>query len=202
MKLKFLKLIIVICCLAQEISAQQLPPVFKDKPKGMEIDKRARVYLSPQRVLWQSDESGKYVKDTKNLLKPGNGQGELINKDMVTLLSDDKHKGGLMLDFGKELQGGLQIVTGMMKKNAPVKIRVRFGESAAETMSETGGKATATNDHAIRDFVVDVPWLGVLEIGNTGFRFVRIDLVDDNSELLLKEVRAIFVYRDIPYLGS
>jgi len=69
-------------------------------------------------------------------------------------------------------------------------------------MSETGGKATATNDHAIRDFVVDVPWLGVLEIGNTGFRFVRIDLVDDNSELLLKEVRAIFVYRDIPYLGS
>lgn len=202
MKLKFAPLIILICCFTQKISAQQLPPVFKEKPKGMEIDKRARVYLSPQRVLWQSDESGKYVKDAKNLLKPGNGQGELINKDMVTLLSDDKQKGGILLDFGKELQGGLQLVTGMMKKNAPVKIRIRFGESAAETMSETGGKATATNDHAIRDFVIDVPWLGVLEIGNTGFRFVRIDLVDNNSELLLKEVRAIFVYRDIPYLGS
>ncbi|MES2457372.1 MAG: alpha-L-rhamnosidase C-terminal domain-containing protein [Bacteroidota bacterium] len=168
----------------------------------MEVDKRAKVYLSPTRVLWQSDETGKYVKDSKFLLKPGNGQGELINKDMVTLTSDGQHKGGLMLDFGRELQGGLQIVTGMMKKNGPVKIRIRFGESAAETMSETGGKATATNDHAIRDFVIEVPWLGVLELGNTGFRFVRIDLVDDNSELLLKEVRAMFVYRDIPYLGS
>ncbi|HKG05267.1 MAG TPA: alpha-L-rhamnosidase C-terminal domain-containing protein [Pedobacter sp.] len=201
MKLKLSLLLMLYCCLLQELSAQ-LPPIFKEKPAGMEVDKRARVYLSPQRVLWQSDETGKYVKDAKFLLKPGNGQGELVNKDMVSLLSDDKQKGGIMLDFGKELQGGLQIVTGMMKKNAPVKIRIRFGESAAETMSETGAPASATNDHAIRDFVVDVPWLGVLEIGNTGFRFVRIDLVDSNSELLLKEVRAIFVYRDIPYLGS
>lgn len=196
-----LLILFLLICFTQKISAQ-LPPIFKEKPAGMEVDKRARVYLSPQRVLWQSDQSGKYVIDSKFLLKPGNGQGELVNKDMVTLLSDDKYKGGVMLDFGKELQGGLQIVTGMMKKNAPVKIRVRFGESAAETMSETGAPASATNDHAIRDFVVDVPWLGVLEIGNTGFRFVRIDLVDNNSELLLKEVRAIFVYRDIPYLGS
>ncbi len=41
-----------------------------------------------------------------------------------------------------------------------------------------------------------------LEIGNSGFRFVRIDLLEDNTELHLKEVRAIFTYRDIPYLGS
>ncbi|WP_285008580.1 alpha-L-rhamnosidase C-terminal domain-containing protein [Pedobacter faecalis] len=198
---KNFSLLTVLFMLTQTLSAQ-LPPVFKESPKGMEVDKRARVYLSPTRILWQSDATGKYVKDAGQLLKPGNGQGELVNKNMVTLLSDAKHKGGLLLDFGKELQGGLQIVTGMMKKNAPVKIRVRFGESAAEAMSETGSPATATNDHAIRDFTVDVPWLGALEIGNTGYRFVRIDLVDPNTELLLKEVRAIFVYRDIPYLGT
>ncbi|WP_276090118.1 alpha-L-rhamnosidase C-terminal domain-containing protein [Pedobacter sp. JY14-1] len=182
--------------------AQQLPLVFKEKPAGMETDTRTRVYLSPTRVLWQSDKTGKYVKDARNLLKPGNGQGELVNRDMVTLTSDARHKGAILLDFGRELHGGLQIVTGMMKKNGPVKIRVRFGESAAEAMADLGGKTNATNDHAIRDLTVEVPWLGVLDIGNTGFRFVRIDLSEADAELLLKEVRAAFIFRNIPYLGS
>jgi hypothetical protein len=90
----------------------------------------------------------------------------------------------------------------MYKSGKPVKLRVRFGESASEAMSNIEPNQNATNDHAMRDEIVQVPWLGKLEIGNTGFRFVRIDLVDDNTELQLKEVRAIFVYRDIPYLGS
>ena len=51
-------------------------------------------------------------------------------------------------------------------------------------------------------FVVSLPWLGVQEIGNSGFRFVRIDVLGDSTELQLKEVRAISTFRDIPYLGS
>src|SRR5690606_35633030 len=105
-------------------------------------------------------------------------------------------------DFGKELHGGLQLVTGMMEKNVPVKVRIRFGESASEAMADIDTLLGATNDHAIRDFTVELPWLGTLDIGNTGFRFVRIDLVDPNTTLLLKEVRAIFIFRDIPYVGS
>ena len=31
------------------------------------------------------------------------------------------------------------------------------------------------------------PWLGVQEIGNSGFRFVRIDVLGDSTELQLKE---------------
>ena len=54
----------------------------------------------------------------------------------------------------------------------------------------------------MRDFVVSLPWLGVQEIGNSGFRFVRIDVLGDSTELQLKEVRAISTFRDIPYLGS
>ena len=63
-------------------------------------------------------------------------------------------------------------------------------------------KNGASNDHAMRDFVVSLPWLGVQEIGNSGFRFVRIDVLGDSTELQLKEVRAISTFRDIPYLGS
>ena len=68
-------------------------------------------------------------------------------------------------------------------------------------MSEAG-KLGATNDHAMRDFVVALPWLGRLEIGNSGFRFVSIELADPDAKLEIKEVSAIFTYRDIPYLGS
>ena len=180
----------------------QLPPIFSDASYRSEKDSRAHVYLSPLKILWQSDPSGKYIQGAENLLKQGNSQAELINKDMVTLKSDDLTKPGILLDFGKELHGGLQLVTGMMAKNMPVKVRIRFGESASEAMAEIDTLLGATNDHAIRDFMVDLPWLGTLDIGNTGFRFVRIDLVDPNTILLLKEVRAIFIYRDIPYLGS
>ena len=41
-----------------------------------------------------------------------------------------------------------------------------------------------------------------MEVGNSGFRFARIDLLDDSVELHIKEIRAISVFRDIPYKGS
>jgi alpha-L-rhamnosidase len=180
----------------------QLPSVISGISMNQEKDIRSRIYLSPKKILWQSDQTGKYVNGTENLLKQGNSQAELVNKDMVTLKSDNSVKPGILMDFGTELHGGLQLVTGIMQKNAPVKVRIRFGESASEAMADIDTLSGATNDHAIRDFVVDLPWLGTLDIGNTGFRFVRIDLVDPNTTLLLKEVRAIFIFRDIPYVGS
>jgi hypothetical protein len=83
-----------------------------------------------------------------------------------------------------------------------MKIRVRFGESVSEGMCDITPENGATNDHAIRDFYLTLPWLGVAEIGNSGFRFVRIDLEEPDAELSLKEIRATFGYRNIPYLGS
>ena len=69
-------------------------------------------------------------------------------------------------------------------------------------MAELAASNTATNVHALRDFIIRLPWLGVLETGNSGFRFARIDLLEPERELHLKEVRAIASFRDIPYTGS
>lgn len=204
MKLKF-KILnsILFFCAAIAPAFAQLPPVFTPASKYItERDNRAKIYLTPQRIVWQSDETGKYVSNADRLLKAGNGQAELVNKDLVELKNEKGHQAGILLDFGKEIHGGLQIVTGMMKKHGPVKVRIRFGESVSEAMANIDTLTGATNDHAIRDFTLEVPWLGELEIGNTGFRFVRIDLVDNDAELLLKEARAIFIFRDVPYLGS
>jgi hypothetical protein len=54
-------------------------------------------------------------------------------------------------------------------------IRVRFGESLSECSAELGGAQNATNDHATRDQRHFLPRYSNLRIGETGFRFVRID---------------------------
>jgi len=161
-------------------------------------DPRVRTFVQPVRVVWQS---GGAVENAGALLQKRSGQITLDASNPCVL---DSRKGAaaILLDFGVELTGGVQIMAWNSKDNKPVRLRVRFGESASEAMAELGGEQNATNDHAIRDQTTLVPWLGTAEIGNTGFRFVRIDLADDNSFVQLKSVRAVFVYRDLDYLGS
>jgi alpha-L-rhamnosidase len=155
-------------------------------------------YLSATRIVWQSGS----IRNEKLLLQPGTGQAELSSKPLTVLKNTADEPTSILLDFGKEIQGGIQIVTGIWNGNKPIKVRIRFGESVSEAMSDVGGKGGATNDHAIRDFETLLPWLGVAELGNTGFRFVRIDVVGDKTELILKEVRAVAKYRDLAYKGS
>lgn len=162
-------------------------------------DSRVRDYITPTRIVWQGNPEN--ITGAENLLTDGNGQSKLSNMPMCAMRSTKDIHPGLLLDFGRELQGGLQIVTGQFAPQAPVRIRVRFGESVSEAMSNIGEHG-ATNDHALRDFSVTLPWLGVLEVGNSGYRFARIDLIDDDRELLIEQVRAISTYRDLPYQGS
>jgi hypothetical protein len=180
----------------------QLPPVFSAKDASLvRSTSLTRKYLTAERIVWTSDPSGKQVQNAENILKPGIGQADLNTGKNLTLVSDKGSKSGIILDFGREIQGGIEIVTTTSNKNPVGRVRIRFGESVSEAMSNIGVEG-ATNDHAMRDFVVALPWLGRLEVGNSGFRFVRIDLVDPDTKIEIKEISAIFTYRDIPYLGS
>lgn len=154
-------------------------------------DSRTREYLSPVRVVWQQE--GQLIQGLDNLLLSGNGQSDLVNRNICKITSTDKCHPAILLDFGKELQGGLQIVTGAPAIHDPITVRIRLGESVGEAMCDVNGVNGATNDHAMRDFIIKLPWLGVMEVGNSGFRFVRIDVLDDSVELQLKEVRAISI---------
>ncbi len=187
-----------VCLIFTVDVAAQLPPVF-DAARGKDAitAPTTRKYLSPVKILWKTEHAGANIVNEQRLLKPGTGQADLVGGDLCYLKNDGTIQPALLLDFGKEIHGGLQLVTGQMSKQHPVKVRLSFGESASEAMA-----LTDTNDHAMRYFDIELPWLGKIEVGNTGFRFVRIDLLDKDTELLLKEVSAIFVYRDIPYLGS
>lgn len=161
----------------------------------------SRKYLSPVKILWKSDYSNNKIINAEKLLEAGNGQADLVGANLCLLKGGDKENTAILLDFGKELQGGIEFVTGMFKEQLPIKVKVTLGESVSEAMSSVSG-TTATNDHAMRDFELSLPWLGKIEVGNSGFRFVKIELLDTKRELKLKEVRAISILRDIPYLGS
>lgn len=164
-------------------------------------DEIVREYISPVKIVWISDEKGDFIQNQANLLKAGNGQADLVGRNLCTMIGNKQNNPALLLDFGKELHGGIEIVTGMFEGNQPVNVRITLGESVSEAMSKVES-STATNDHAIRDFKLQLPWLGKIETGNSGFRFAKIELLDDDRVLKLKEIRAISVYRDIPYLGS
>lgn len=189
---KSLILTLIISALSFYSSAQQ---------ENYLKDKFTRNYLTATRIVWQSDSSGKFLKNTQKLLETGNGQTDLVGANLCVVKGGDKINSAILLDFGKEIHGGIQIVSGMYPENRPIRVKLTLGESVSEAMSEVD-RSTATNDHAIREFEILVPWLGGIEIGNSGFRFAKIELLDQKRELKLKEVRAIAVQRDIPWLGS
>lgn len=184
-----------------------LPPVFgQEYVETSEKDEMTRAYISPQRVVWKNDKNETLVKNEEVLFKQGNNQADLTKRKTCDLTTTETDTASIILDYGKELHGGLQLVLGASTGMRPVMIRVRFGESVEECNSQTinssGQIGFSTNHHAMRDFVMQVPSSGAIEIGNTGFRFVRIDLIENNKTIRLAEARAIFRYRDIPYLGS
>jgi len=160
-----------------------------------------RFVVPPCRVVWAS-ETG--VRHAENLLRSKVGQAVLKQPVPPTeLTSPGEGTAGLLLDFGVEIQGYVELITPMMPDQPKMRrVRVRFGESVSEAMSELGGRQNAGNDHAVRDQVVTLPWLGKKTIGPSGFRFVRIDNVDPELPVRLSEVHAVLEIRNIPYLGS
>ena len=166
-----------------------------------DTDERVRSYVLPKAILWQSEEPETAVENAACLLVNRSGQ-VIVGAQDCCLLHNRGAQAGLLLDFGVELQGGIQILAHSIESDCrSFRIRVRFGESAMEAMSDIGTDTNATNDHAIRDSIHDVCSMGCTEIGNTGFRFVRIDLIEGGS-IAIEEARAVFAHRDIAFRGS
>jgi len=155
--------------------------------------------LPPTRVVWQSDVG---VSNGDALLGPKWGQTLLTEQRFCTLTGSGDQSASILIDFGTELHGYVEIFTPATQETKPRRIRVRFGESVMEAMSELHGANRAQTDHAMRDQFVNLPWLGKQTVGPSGFRFVRIDSVVPGQMVEISEIRAVLVIRDIPAIGS
>ncbi|HOF87044.1 MAG TPA: alpha-L-rhamnosidase C-terminal domain-containing protein [Armatimonadota bacterium] len=157
------------------------------------IDPRTRTYLLPTRIVWQTTGAAA-PENAAHLLRPGHCQATYPTRACCRLT----HRGAapsLLLDFGREIHGGVQIVTGAPVAHQAGRVRIHFGESASEAMGDPN------NDHAIHDHVCYLPWCGAHEVGNTGFRFVRLDVLDEGAVVELAAVRAVSLMHDLPYIG-
>lgn len=205
------------CMLAVGSVAQDnIPPVFGGDTTLFRKDIMTRAYVTPKRILWTSGTDN--VRNPELLLRPNTGQSDIFGSGMCQMVNTDAGQASMILDFGRELHGGLKLVISSCSPLVTPQVRLRFGESVSETCSElnttksvaeTGSVAevnlkanTATNDHAVRDMQLTIPFYGQAEVGSTGYRFVRIDLLTPGQTINLKEATAVMRYRDIPYLGS
>ncbi len=134
-------------------------------------------YLLPKEII-----DSKNVCNQISLTKKRERQ-VILNTSEKWLDSLTNARGGyIVLDFGKEMNGGIRIITGVCEKSFS-KIRIRFGESLSEVYSNIGEKG-ATNDHNPRDFETCISSLGDHSFGKTGFRFVRIDFLEQEKIVL------------------
>ena len=72
-----------------------------------EADERTRVYLTPKRIVWETNDKDASVENSAALLEQKSRQISLHADSLCTLCSRE-HSAGLLLDFGQEMHGGLE----------------------------------------------------------------------------------------------
>ena len=157
------------------------------------IDKRIKEFLLPERIV----KSEGNINNVESLLTGFEKQNFFKIHKPCTV----KGKGYIILDFGREIYGTLRLMTNrFFEEKAGKNFRIRFGESVTETCAEIGEKG-ATNDHSTRDIEIYMSSNSDMEWGNTGFRFVRIDFLL-NQTYTINKIVAGFVHANIERVGD
>lgn len=167
-------------------------------PNEAQTEERKRVYLLPARIV----KTYGSVENAENLLQPKKYyQINMNDGDITVLKNENGEKAGILLDMGRELQGGVRLLCSSCEGDGRYgRALIRFGESASEAVTPVGVKNSG-NDHAPRELTVTAPFMSDQTWGETGFRFVYIEPCGGSTELRLKSVLAAFSYRDLDYKG-
>ncbi len=162
------------------------------------LDERVRETIFPARVI----KAFGSVKSAEMLTTPKSLQIGLKEPECTVFENgEDGENAGVLLDFGREINGHVRIMTYSCGNTGTARARIACGESVTEALSKIGEK-NATNDHAVRDFEAELRPFSDMTFNETGFRFVFFELKGRNTELVIKSIAAVAVYRDLPYLGA
>ena len=166
---------------------------------GQVTDPRTRRYLAPKRVVLTEGD----VRNPDSLLAEKSNQITLVTGANCMLVNKKgQPHAKIVLDFGIEFAGSVRLmIWGVQGPHNRADINVRFGESVMEAITPIFEKNT-TNDHAIRDRVMNVGMLSACETNESGFRFVCIELLEDEALVQFKAVQGVFNYLDLDYVGS
>ena len=144
-------------------------------------DERITTYLMPTEIK----KTWGVVQNSERLLKePRFLQINIPEPDVFTLENGNSgENAAILLDFGRELQGGIRLLISeaFAEEGAP-ELLLRFGESCAEALTPLC-ENNATNDHALRDFSIFPSSMSDQTFGETGFRFVYLELKTKNAKI-------------------
>ena len=164
--------------------------------RPFDSDMRRRVYLRPTRVVTTSGD----VTNAEGLLLDRPGQISFDGSGCTIMRGNPDNPARILLDLGREIHGSMRILV-QSTKPTRVTINVRFGESVSEALTpET--VHNATNDHANRDFKLTLGMLSGTDTNESGFRFICLELSEPDTEIAIKAVEGVLIYRDIEYVGS
>src|SRR5580765_7077384 len=161
--------LIAFLAFASAVVATPPPGLPKEVQERIQPSPLSTFFVPATRIVWKSEHG---VERAESLLQTKPGQTTLKEPTPPCVLTSTSNQtAGIVLDFGVELQGCVELFTPNAKHGDPVPARVRFGESVSEAMAELGGDRNALNDHAVRDQTVALPWCGKKIVGPGGFRF-------------------------------
>ncbi len=145
-------------------------------------DKRTRFYLPVKKLL-----------ASQNVDRPERIIGNPEYQTVIHYIPEMTvfHPGGsILLDFGAAFHGGIRF-----NNVCGGSIRVKFGESISETLGN------ADEDCSRKDATLELPRCGMLEYGNTVFRFVQITNAG-TKDLSCLNVIGVALERDLDVAGS
>ncbi len=152
-------------------------------------DPRVRRYIAPQRIVCCEG----MIRDGELLLNSTEIQSYAYTDMEVCRLYPGS---SIVLDFGRELPGGVRLVTSPNALQVSL-IQLTFGESVSEALG------CPDNDHAIHQTLLRLPPTGMTEYGNTGFRFLRIQVPGEAERPVeMISVFAVALFRDLEYTGK
>lgn len=144
-------------------------------------DERVTDFVFAERISAQKD-----CLEGELLCRPCSGQATCAPGQAECVL----HPGGwIVLDFGRELHGGIDVVTGWMGV-IERDVLVSFGESVMETFSHPA------HGHTVQEFRLRLSSSATISCGELGFRFVKLENVEKDP-LALRGVRGRFMHREL-----
>ena len=197
-----MKIIIQVIALVFLINASysQLPPIFGDKysDRASSSD-MVKTYLTPKRIVWQSDDTGETVQNVETLLKRGSGQVAVNDKNLFRFISSADKKPGILLDYGKEIHGGVKISMGIRESKTTEQLVYNIANRRPKSLSKLDGTLEVVSnssheerlDH-LKDAITDLSWKSNNELESEELlQMVSDDIIEytiaDSNELLLNQ---------------
>ncbi|MBO7147113.1 MAG: alpha-L-rhamnosidase [Lentisphaeria bacterium] len=151
--------------------------------QGCTRDRRTRIYIPVRKIIENKD-----VQNAELLIENREIQHTIHHLQQSVIFPAGS---SIILDFGQAIHGGIRFNL----VHSTGKIRLKFGESVSETIGKSD------QDFTRKDEELSLPHSGILEYGNTVFRFVKIENTG-TINIHCQNVIAVALECDLEVTGS